>query len=96
MPKLYSRTIATEVAVYADSPEEATRIITEDLRNIVQNETFDVEDDGEMVAIPGGWDDTCIPYGNVGDLTLGELMKPPEDPTNGGITPILPGIDLVE
>jgi len=90
--KLYTRVISTEVVVYAESAERATEIITEDLRHIIQNETFDVEDEGEMIAIPGGWELNCIPYGANNDRTLGDLLKPASDPTNGGVTPFLPGI----
>lgn len=82
--------------VYADSPEEAVKLVQKDLHRIVSDETFEVDYDSEMTAIPGGWDDGCIPYGDVDSRTLGELMKPPEDPTNGGITPILPGLEVGE
>lgn len=57
--RIYNVTIETEIAVVADSPEEAEEIALEEMRDI---DEWDASA-APMTYLPGDWDADSIPFG---------------------------------
>ena len=61
--RLFTVPIETEIVVLADSEEQAQEIAQRYVRKIDWDQ-WDVTHATAMRHLPGGWDGSCIPYGD--------------------------------
>jgi hypothetical protein len=84
--RFFHRIIVTDVIVYAKTPKEADEIAQNSLPEIKSNETFDVDNGGEitsLAAIPYNWEASSIPYGDCDSRTIKELFEAGGGPPEG-------------
>lgn len=78
MKKLYKVKIATYAIVVAESEMEARRIARRESEEIVSNDDFSVHCCGRFLkgdGFPGGWDEDCLPHGDIEDKTIAQYLN---------------------
>lgn len=74
MKKLWHVSVEYEFVVVADDKAKATVIARHAVRDVVGNESAEpLVQELRGSLLPEGWDDKCIPYGGVGDQTIGQI-----------------------
>ena len=78
MTKLYSVTVSFDYVVAVEDGDDPESIVVESIQDAFHDTSAELFGVDIIEYVPGdvsGWDNDCIPYGNAGDRTTGEILK---------------------
>ena len=78
MTKLYSVTVSFDFVVAVENDADLEKVCLESISDAFHDTSKELFGVDIIEYVPGdvsGWDNDCIPYGNAGDRTTGEILK---------------------